>query len=135
MTADQFDRDYLWHFRAEFLSMEYIDGDTFTALVDTGFNGRQRVRVRIADLDMPEVREGHGSMAQSTLRMILDSPNGWPLRIVTRQRETVVTEVRSFERYVADVYVIGLTGQLMNVREMMEDWYAAWTTRQTSGHR
>ena len=98
MRAADFDKAVLWRYRARLLRL--IDADTVVCLVDTGFYGRHEVRLRLADIDAAEADEAGGAEATSALagalRLAGDGP--WPLRIVTRQRETVVSEVRSFER-------------------------------------
>ena len=120
MRGADFDRGSLWHYRAT--AVRVIDGDTFVAFVDTGFYGRHEARIRIAGLDTPERGEAGADEATQRLRGVVGGPpphRDWPLRIVTLQRETSVTEVRSFERYVADVYVVGPDGELRDVKEML----------------
>jgi hypothetical protein len=122
MTTGWFDRNFLWHYRAR--PIRVIDGDTFIALVDTGFFGRHEVRIRIADINTPELGEDGGGEAMIRLQEVLgfllfDPPPGWTIRVVTRQRETVVSEIRSFERYVADVYVITDGDMLTDVKELL----------------
>lgn len=117
MTPDGFDRTHLWRFRAQ--ALRIIDGDTFVALVDSGFYGRHEVHIRIADLNAPEMSQPGGADARIRLVTALGwLTTGWPLRIVTQQRETVVSEVRSFERYVATVYVMD-AGNLVDVRTLL----------------
>lgn len=118
--AQEFDRTKLWHYRASWLHLDYYDGDTFTALVDTGFFARHRVAIRIADLYAPEMTEDGGFDAKRRLGLALISGMGeWPIRIVTRQRVTAVSEVRSFERWVADVWVETAYG-LQEIKGMVE---------------
>jgi endonuclease YncB( thermonuclease family) len=117
ISTDVFDRSFLWRYRAQVLRV--IDGDTVVLLADTGFHGRHEVNVRIADLNAPELNEPGGQAARVRLVTALGWLTvGWPLRVVTRQRETVVSEVRSFERYVADLFVME-EGKLVNVREVL----------------
>lgn len=120
MNVDEFDRALLWHYRAYLLRV--IDGDTFVAMVDTGFFGRHEVHIRLADVDAPEINDEGGFDARDALENALE-PDGvpqplWSLRIVTQQRETIVSEVRSFERYVATVYVVE-ANDLVNVRTLL----------------
>lgn len=118
MTAEAWDRASLWRFRAK--PIRVIDGDSLIVLCDCGFYGRHEARIRIADLWAPERNEPGGSEATARLAAALDADAAdWPLRIVSRQRETVVSEVRSFERYVADVYVVGAGGELADVRSLL----------------
>lgn len=120
MTADEFDRAHLWRFRAR--PLRVIDGDTLVVLCDTGFRGRHEAHVRIAGYDAPEIGEPGGQDARRALDAAVFERGGvaldWPLRVVTRQRETVVSEVRSFERFVGDVYVaVGV--RLVNVLDAL----------------
>ena len=117
MGADAWDRAYLWRFRAK--PLRVIDGDGILVLADTGFHGRHEVNIRIADLNAPELHTQEGHDAKMRLEEAIGWQSGWPLRVVTRQRETVVSEVRSFERFVADVFLIGAGGDLVNVREVL----------------
>lgn len=107
MTTDEFDQSSLWRFRAR--PLRVIDGDTLVVLCDTGFRGRHEAHVRLAGYNAPESRDPGGADARRALDAAVFDRGGvavdWPLRVVTMQRETVVSEVRSFERYVADVYV------------------------------
>lgn len=117
MTPEEFD-ERLWHFRASVLRI--IDGDTVVLLADTGFHGRHEVHVRIADLNAPELHEPGGQEARLKLTTALGWLSvGWPLRVATRRRETAMTEVTSFERYVADIYVLSSAGDLVNVRSVL----------------
>lgn len=121
------DRAHLWRYRARVASV--TDGDTFTALIDTGFRVRVEMPIRIADLWAPELRQTGGDEAKRMLEFALGyNPlvdaflpiSGWPLRIVSRQRDTIVAEVRSFERYVADVYRV--RGEdLIDVRSLLHE--------------
>lgn len=117
MTPDEFDAR-LWHYRANVLRV--IDGDTVVVLADTGFHGRHEVHVRIADLNAPELSEPGGQEARLELTTALGwLTTGWPLRVATRRKETVMGEVQSFERYVADLYVLDPGGNLVNVRTVL----------------
>lgn len=118
-TIDTFDRAMLWRFRARL--HRPIDGDTFVALADCGFRVAAMPHIRIAGLDAVEAWHPGGDDARARLATAL-TPFGiseWPLRIVSRQRETVVSEVRSFERYVADVFVVRHDGTLVDVCEVL----------------
>lgn len=114
VSALFFDRSFLWHYRAEVASIH--DGDTFTALVDTGFDGRHIVHVRIADLDAAELNAPDGLPAKTRLGVALLAPGPWPIRLVSRQRERAPGEVRSFERWVCDVFVVQRDGSLLDVK-------------------
>ena len=119
-SAWEWDRQFLWRFRARWLSDDYFDGDTFTALADTGYDGRHEVRVRLQGFMAPERRDPGGAEATRRLWDALNTGVGeWPLRIVSQQRETVVTEVTSFERYVSNVFVVRDDRMLIDVRELL----------------
>lgn len=105
MLAAEFDRDYLWRYRARLLRV--IDGDTCVLLVDCGFNARHEVTVRLADVWAVERYEDGGGEAAARLGAMVSGGAGeWPLRVTTRQRVSRVAEVRSFTRYVADIDVV-----------------------------
>lgn len=120
MNTSDFDRDLLWRYRA--LPLKIIDGDTCTLLCDVGYGARYEVHLRIAGLNAPELNEPGGFAARVRLATLLPtwSPGtGWPLRVVSTQRETVVSEVRSFERFVGDLYVCQPDGSLKNLKELL----------------
>lgn len=117
MSGEAWDRERLWRYRAR--PIRVIDGDTIVVEADTGFYGRHEVHIRIADLNAPELNEPGGEEAAIRLRQAIDSPSEWSLRVVTRQRETVVSEVRSFERYVGDVLVVGDAGGWVDVKGLL----------------
>lgn len=122
MNAIEWDRAHLWHFRADLLRV--IDGDTIVVLTDNGMYDRHETHVRIADLWEPELDTEEGrnrrDLLIEKLQLFLPAPQrDWSLRVVTRQKETIVSEERSFERYVGDVYVVMRNGDLFNIREAM----------------
>jgi endonuclease YncB( thermonuclease family) len=120
MNVTEWDREHLWRFRAK--PIRVIDGDTMVVLCDTGFSGRHEAHIRIAGLLAPEWNEPGGMEATGKLRSVMNGliPSWeWPLRIISRQKETVVSEVRSFERFVADIYILDGMQELVNVRELL----------------
>lgn len=115
-----FDTLFLWHYRAKLI--EVLDGDTIVCLCDTGFYGRHEVHIRLAGFSAPERRQLGGTAATLQLTEILQTAVGdWPLRIVTLQRETIVSEVRSFERFVANIFVAQSDGMLRSVAELLRE--------------
>lgn len=117
--SDGFDRTSLWRYRA--MPLRVIDGDTLVVLCDTGFRGRHEAHIRIAGLNAPELHQEGGIDARRALDAVIFDRTvhmEWPLRIISQQRETVVSETRSFERYVADVYVVCGDG-LRDVKDML----------------
>lgn len=118
MNAADFDRQLLWRYRARPLGVH--DGDTLTVLCDTGYHGRHEAHIRLAGFSAPELNEPGGIEAKFRLIDALPfADKGWPLRVVSLQRETVVSEVMSFARYVGDVYIVQPDGGLLDVKELL----------------
>lgn len=120
MSAEAFDRAHLWRFRAK--PLRVIDGDSLICLLDLGCHARYEARIRIADFDAPEWNAEGGAAATHRLITAMNRliPSWeWPLRVVSRQRETIVSEVRSFERYVADVFVVGAGDEMTDLRDLL----------------
>lgn len=108
MNAAEFDRQRLWHYRAK--PWRVVDGDTFVALIDHGHRNAGLIPIRLAGYSADERWQADGPRATAALRSALapywnDDPTDWTLRIVTLQRETVVSEVQSYERWVSEVYL------------------------------
>jgi endonuclease YncB( thermonuclease family) len=119
MNTTDFDKQSLWHFRAYVVRV--IDGDTFVAMCDTGFWGRYEAHIRINGVAAPEIDADGGIAAQMWLRANLPNGIGWPLRIVTLQRERAGSEIRSFERFVANVFVVRPDGSLQDLNVLLGD--------------
>lgn len=122
MNAQEWDRTYLWHFRARLIRLH--DADTIVCLTDNGMYGRHETHVRIAGLQEPELSTQAGrdlrDLLALALQELLPPPQAeWQLRVVTRQKETIVSEVTSFERYVGDVYVVAPGGVLVDLKELL----------------
>lgn len=100
-----------YRYRATALGVH--DGDTFTARVDVGFRTSVELELRVADLYAPELAEPLGQEARGALQHMLAA--GAPLIVETRKAKRTGRDLRSFERYVADVWT--WTG--VNVREAM----------------
>jgi endonuclease YncB( thermonuclease family) len=84
-----------------------IDGDTFECLIDTGFRGYTKQRIRIANLWCPGLKEPGGQEAKSYLGGLLWAPilnNRRPLPLAIESYKYG----ESFERWVAAVYVVSL---------------------------
>jgi endonuclease YncB( thermonuclease family) len=98
-----------------------IDGDTFVALPDVGFDGGAFPRIRIADFDAPEMGEVNGMTARDRLWFALErnTPEPWPLRIESLIRQRVVEGTKSFDRYVARVWWVDDVGEMVDIREML----------------
>jgi len=120
MNAEEWDRGHLWRFRARLVRV--IDADTWVVEADTGFSGRHEVHIRIAEMNAPESSTPEGAVATAAVIRLLNTipPSfAWPLRIVSRQRERSVAEVRSFERFVADVSVVQADGTLRDAKDLL----------------
>jgi endonuclease YncB( thermonuclease family) len=116
MDATTWDRGFLWRFRA--IPLRVIDGDTFVALVDNGYSHRHEAHIRLSGWSAPELRDPGGEDARQKLVMALttiDIALPWSLRIVSKQKQTVVVEQRSLERYVSDVWVVRPDGTMDDV--------------------
>jgi endonuclease YncB( thermonuclease family) len=116
--VDQFDRGLLWRYRARLVAVH--DGDTIDVLVDNGFRSRHQPAIRLFDVFADELWTPTGKAAQAALAGALTpTPDGWGLRLVVKQLETVVGEDTSFERWVADVVQVDAAGALHNIGDWM----------------
>lgn len=119
-AVEAFDRAFLWHFRALWLPEEYMDGDTLTVLTDNGHRGRHEPRIRLDGYSRAERYTPEGMDATRQLRDALTRGVGrWNLRVISKQRETVVTETTSFERYVSTVLIVMADGSLPNLLSLL----------------
>lgn len=76
------------------------DGDTYEMTLDLGFHASIRVPVRIRGFDTPELPTPEGIRATGAAANILETPNA--VIVVETYKDQ-----RSFERWIADVYVNG----------------------------
>lgn len=110
MTVDDFP---LYFYRGT--CAEVRDGDTMLVDIQLGFHVTRRIAIRIADIDCPEIRgttKLAGIMAANAVR---DMVARQLLYITTRK------DARSFDRWVADVWVPGADGGLLSVADIMVD--------------
>jgi hypothetical protein len=119
MTVEEWDRAHLWNFRARLVRV--VDADTIKVLSDTGYRGRHEPALRLHRVFAPKASTYEGAVAATWLGRVLGNrPQGgtgdgppdvpplhreWPLRVKTVQRETVVEETTTFERWVSDVWL------------------------------
>jgi hypothetical protein len=108
MNVAEWDREFLFRFRAK--PLEITDGDTFWALCEHPHHSRAEVSIRIRDLWAREMNQPGGPEDAARLAAAMGMPRfwsrkEWPLRIISLQKVTVVTETKSFDRYVCDVFV------------------------------
>lgn len=78
-----------------------IDGDTAVLLIDLGFNASTTQHVRFQGYNAPELHGMHASNAQAAKDELQSLLEGNPLVIVTTKNF-----LKTFARYVADVYVV-----------------------------
>ncbi len=121
MKAEEFDRAHLWRFRAR--TVRVIDADTVLALVDCGYRGRHEARLRIHGIDAPEVGTKEGNLARAWLATQIDGAHHilqeWPLRVETIQRETIVSEVATFERWVSKIWLVDDDGEMFDLADAL----------------
>jgi endonuclease YncB( thermonuclease family) len=80
-----------------------VDGDTFIADVDLGFNVLAQIAVRIHGVNAPEKRTPQGPAATDFLRLTLgEPPEREPKSLLL---SSLRGDVRSFARWVCDVWV------------------------------
>lgn len=94
--------DWQWKFRARLDHV--VDGDTCDLLVDLGFHASLVVRVRVADVNTPEMSTPEGKAARGAVLLWFDAREQearsarekWPLQIVTRKTDR-------YERWLAKI--------------------------------
>jgi endonuclease YncB( thermonuclease family) len=93
------------------------DGDTVRVVCDLGMRISREINLRIADINAPEVFGAHGTPEGQTAKAALAAllPVGSTLYVATRK------DAKSFDRYVADLYIEGDDGTLRDVGQAMID--------------
>lgn len=85
---------------------QVIDGDTFKAVIDLGFNIVTEQKLRLRGLDAPEIESADGRAAKEFLVSVIASalPAG---RQGAKQSTVLIKTVKSdkYDRYLADVWV------------------------------
>jgi micrococcal nuclease len=87
-----------------------VDGDTIDVYIDLGFSVTIERRLRLADVDTPELRakdEAERERAQDAKKFVEEFIGNCPLLVVT-QKTKAGKERTTFGRYVAEVYVAKL---------------------------
>ena len=85
--------------------VDVLDGDTYRLDIDCGFDVWRRGDVRLRGLDTPELSTERGQLARACAMALLV---GTAADVVVQTLRTKTgTDVRSFVRYVADVWVNG----------------------------
>ena len=85
-----------------------VDGDTIDVYVDLGFSITMEMRLRLADIDTPELRskdEAEREAAQAAKKFVEDYIGNNPLLIRTRKTSSG-KERTTFGRFVADIWVV-----------------------------
>lgn len=100
----------LWTYRARLLSIH--DGDTISALLDLGLGMRAEVDLRLVNVSAPELSQAGGRESLAFVAEWVEClPTGydWPLIVQTVKTSTREPgERRSFTRYLAHVYEVGM---------------------------
>ena len=97
---------------------QVIDGDTVEVVLDLGFYIAVTIRVRLLNVNAPELFSGPpavraaGALAKLALQGLL--PTGTPVRVVT------LKDRRSFNRYIATVYTYDDAGVGTDINALME---------------
>lgn len=122
MIAEEWDRENLFRMRAR--PLEVTDGDTFWALCEHPHYSRAEASIRLRGFDAPELHEDGGEAAKACLSEILTvwrwyDRKEWPLRIVSVQKVRVVSEQKSFDRYISDILIVQPDGELIDVRDLL----------------
>ena len=87
----------MYEYRAHVASV--YDGDTITVNVDLGFHIQHKIKVRLANIDAPEIRGAEreeGIQSRDALRRLIE---GAPVRVKTFRDRT-----GKYGRYIANVY-------------------------------
>lgn len=92
-----------------------VDGDTVDLLVDMGFMHSQKMRVRLARINTPELNRREereaGLAAKQRLEELI---SGEQVVIRTNKDKT-----GKFGRYIADIYICEHTGELICVNDVL----------------
>ena len=103
----------MWTYRAA--PHRVIDGDTIEVMVELGFGVQKIERIRIADIDCPELNQPGGQAAKSAVEVMLGIPrNDWALELIVRKTRTG-NERRTFGRLVAEVLYMDAGGGKWNL--------------------
>ena len=113
---------FLGVFRAR--CQNVVDGDTADLLVDLGFHSFRVERLRLLNIDAPEMRKEsyeQGVVAKAVLKSILMAEGEWPLKIVTKK------DPDNFGRWLAEIFIVPTDGVEKSVCTMMvELGHAVW---------
>jgi endonuclease YncB( thermonuclease family) len=85
------------------VGQEIKDGDTFVAMVDVGFQVYPFIEIRVKDIDTPEIVGASRAEGLTAAAFTAGHVVGRHL-LLRSQLSRTGTEIRTFERYVADVW-------------------------------
>ncbi len=112
----------LWHYRGKVVRV--VDGDTLVVHLDLGLRVYTEVSLRLAGINAPEMRQGTkedraaGSSARDYLATLL--PPGAEVYVRTHK------DKQTFNRYVADVFHVGLGAEFSITDEMVHAGHATY---------
>lgn len=87
-------------FRYRGTATRIIDGDTLKISVDLGLYVSREITVRIADINVPEVRGETASAGWAAAHALRQLVEGRPLYLETRK------DTRSFDRWIATLWIV-----------------------------
>lgn len=87
--------------------VENHDGDTVTVVLDQGFYDTKQINLRLANTWAPELKDHGGHEVQLYVQGWFQSRGGakWPF-VVTTYETSTGNDLKTFERYVADVVCV-----------------------------
>jgi micrococcal nuclease len=77
---------HTYKYRAELVRA--VEGETIYLNVDLGFRVRKLIRVRVLNLDTPEMNTVEGGVAKLTASTLLKTEGDFPLRVTTLKDKT-----------------------------------------------
>ena len=102
----------MWDRRADFLSNH--DGDTVTMVLDQGFYDTKQINIRLANVWAPELKQAGGVETRNFVTHWFEDrfiKGVWSFVVVT-YRTKAGREIKTFDRYVADVLSVDGTSHL-----------------------
>jgi len=104
-----------------------IDGDTIVADIDLGFDAWRRVRIRLADIDAPEMHGPTAIRGEAARQMLIRLIAKHRLGVVTGRAKLMVRtkldgrgkQATSFRRYVGYLEGVDESGRAVDLNERM----------------
>ncbi len=97
--------DDLYTYRAYVINI--IDGDTFTAIIDLGFEFVTEQKLRLRGLDAPEIDTDEGKKAKAFLESSLRGSKPVKAEAISVPILIKTSKSDKYDRYLADVFVAG----------------------------